>query len=60
ALMRLRLTRGIPLSTIALAVDPVALAEMVDEGFLIQTNGRLAATPAGRLVLNSLLGRLLV
>ncbi|MCB2102695.1 MAG: coproporphyrinogen III oxidase [Rhodobacterales bacterium] len=44
---------------VASALDPRALADLVDEGFLVRDDRGLRCTPAGRPRLNALLGRLL-
>jgi putative oxygen-independent coproporphyrinogen III oxidase len=66
-LMGLRLTEGIDAAhfaaragmALASALDPVALADLLAAGYLAWSGKRLAATPAGRLRLDSLLPRLL-
>jgi oxygen-independent coproporphyrinogen-3 oxidase len=55
-LARLTRTAGRPLREV---IDPVALERFVGDGWLIQEDGRLAATAAGRQRLNALLGALL-
>jgi oxygen-independent coproporphyrinogen-3 oxidase len=46
---------GIPL---AAAIDPAMLAACIDEGYLVATPGRLAATPSGLVRLDAILPRL--
>jgi oxygen-independent coproporphyrinogen-3 oxidase len=55
-LARLTRTAGRPLREV---LDPVALERFVGDGWLIQEDGRLAATAAGRQRLNAILGALL-
>jgi oxygen-independent coproporphyrinogen-3 oxidase len=65
-LMGLRLTEGIDAAGFAArtgvaledAVDPVILAACVEEGYLVSTPGRLAATREGRARLDAVLPRL--
>jgi oxygen-independent coproporphyrinogen-3 oxidase len=65
-LMGLRLTEGIDAAAFAArtglaledAVDPVILAACVEEGYLVSTPGRLAATREGRARLDAVLPRL--
>jgi coproporphyrinogen III oxidase-like Fe-S oxidoreductase len=63
-LMGMRLTEGIDPSRFAArtgvaleaALDPSVLRQALDEGYLLWRDGRLVATPAGRLRLDALLG----
>lgn len=59
-MMGLRLGEGVALGRLAaLGLRPAGIAELTDDGLLGVAEGRLVATPAGRLVLNSVLKRLL-
>ena len=59
-LLGLRTVEGVPLSTLdALPAAARPLAEMVEEGFLMVTDGRLIATAAGRPLLDAVTSRLL-
>jgi len=66
-MMGLRLSEGVPLARFAASigapladfVPPGRVTQLVSEGFLTLADEVLVATPAGRLMLNALLGRLL-
>jgi len=61
-MMGLRLTEGLSLAKfpdLAGALDQDGLAEMIGEGFLEKSDAFLRATPKGRLLLNSVIERLL-
>ncbi|MFD1611129.1 radical SAM family heme chaperone HemW [Sphingomonas tabacisoli] len=57
-LMGLRLEEGVELARLAEAIDRNALARLRKHGLLTNESERLRATPAGMLVLNSLLAEL--
>ena len=62
-LVGLRLAEGVSLDALApvgLSADSPVLTGLVEAGLLRLTRGRLAATPAGRLVLDPVLGELLI
>ncbi|EME70474.1 coproporphyrinogen III oxidase [Paramagnetospirillum caucaseum] len=61
-LMGLRLRTGLDpalLAEVRPALDPSGLARMIEDGFLVEDSQGLRTTPAGRLVLNAVLGKLL-
>ena len=58
-LMGLRITEGVPATDLERLGRNAALAGLVDGGWLAVENGRVRATPAGRLVLDSVTGALL-
>ena len=61
-MMGLRLTEGLSLRkfpSLEPALDAEGLAEMIEEGFLERSGGHLRATARGRLLLNSLIERIL-
>jgi oxygen-independent coproporphyrinogen-3 oxidase len=62
-LMGLRLTEGIDLQALEAdtghSIQPDRIRTLCDQGLLMAGEGRLAATPSGRLVLNSVLRVLL-
>lgn len=55
----LRLTEGIPAGDLGAVIDPGRLGHLQEEGLMARRDGRLQATPAGRLRLNALLRYLL-
>jgi len=61
-LMSLRLREGLSLDTFetrwSMTLDRVRLAALAEEGLVINSNGVLAATPRGRLVLNAVIAAL--
>ena len=59
-LMNLRLTEGIDLAAYRARwhTEPAAIASLVEQGLLTHTGDRLAATPRGRLLLNSVIAAL--
>ena len=59
-LMGLRLEEGVPLERVAEALDPRAADRLRNLGLLADDPDRLRATPAGMLVLNSLLAELIL
>jgi len=58
-MMGLRLTEGIPLAELGTPLDPARLDPLVEAGFLVADEERLAATSAGRQRLNAVLAALL-
>ena len=58
--MGLRLEEGVPLERVAEALDPRAADRLRNLGLLADDPDRLRATPAGMLVLNSLLAELIL
>ena len=61
-MMGLRLTEGLSLAKypkLESALDPKGLAEMLEDGFLEKRDGYLRATPQGRILLNSLIEKIL-
>jgi oxygen-independent coproporphyrinogen-3 oxidase len=58
-MMGLRLTEGIPLAELDTPLDPARLDPLVEAGFLVADEERLAATSAGRQRLNAVLAALL-
>jgi oxygen-independent coproporphyrinogen-3 oxidase len=61
-MMGLRLTEGLSLKKfpdLEAALDPQGLAEMIEEGFLEKAQGYLRATTKGRILLNSLIEKVL-
>ena len=60
ALMGLRMTQGIDLGRLVPGtLDDDAVSELVSDGMLVRTATRLRTTPAGRPLLNAILGRIL-
>jgi putative oxygen-independent coproporphyrinogen III oxidase len=63
-LMNLRLAEGIDLAAYekrwGVGLDGARMAALVQQGFLARENGRLMATPSGRLLLNRVIEELLV
>ena len=61
-MMGLRLTKGLSLAKfpqLEASLDAVGLAEMIEDGFLERRDAVLRATPKGRLLLNSLIEKIL-
>jgi oxygen-independent coproporphyrinogen-3 oxidase len=62
-LMNLRLAEGLDLAGYekrwGAGLDAVKIAALVEQGFLVRQDGRLAATPGGRLLLNRVIEELL-
>ena len=61
-MMGLRLTEGLSLAKypkLESSLDPKGLAEMIEDGFLEKQDGHLRATPRGRILLNSLIEKIL-
>ncbi len=58
-MLGLRISEGVPLAELA-ALPMVRLADLVEAGLLVRSDGRLAATPAGRLLLDRVIGELVV